>query len=59
MTQDPTRGEPTGPDAESVAGEDAQDQQVDTGMENPDLHGQAQEVQESASPPGPGETPAG
>src|SRR5688500_3747727 len=50
--QEPEYGE-TGGSAES------RDEAVDTGTENPDLHGQAAEVQESASGPGPAETPAG
>jgi hypothetical protein len=61
---DPTYGEKSDQDPEygeggnSAAG-GAQGEGVDTGMENEDLHGQAAEVQESASGPGPAETPAG
>jgi hypothetical protein len=65
MTTDPEYGEPTGQEPEYPMSEDAaQDAAedtggIDTGTENPDLHGQAEEVQESASGPGPGKTPSG
>jgi hypothetical protein len=55
---EPTYGEQSQQEPEyGEAG--GQDETVDTGIENPDLHGQAAEVQESASGPGPAETPAG
>ena len=61
MTTDPEYGEPTGQEPEYPMSEDAAEDTggIDTGTENPDLHGQAEEVQESASGPGPAETPAG
>jgi hypothetical protein len=55
---DPTYGEKSQQEPEyGQAG--SQDEAVDTGTENPDLHGQAGEDQESASGPGPAQTAAG
>jgi hypothetical protein len=55
---DPTYGEKSEQEPEyGEAG--GQDEAVDTGTENPDLHGQSAEVGESAGGPGAAETPAG
>jgi len=65
MATDPEYGESTGQEPEQRTSEDAEQDgaeetgRVDTGTEKPDLHGQAEEVQQSASGPGPAATPAG